>query len=81
MMWSEQLLYAWQLFYEHSRGFRLFVIYFYPSVICRFFGLELDLTDLDWNLAEQDFTIGKGLENFEWDTENLKNCCTAMKNV
>lgn len=23
------------------------VIYFYPSVICRFFALELDLADLD----------------------------------
>ena len=50
------------------------VIYFYSSVICRFFALELDLADLDC-------TIGKRLENFEWGTETLKNCCTAMKNV
>ena len=71
MMKSKQLLYVWQLFYEHSRGFRLFVIYFYPSVISLFFGLELDLTDLNWNLAKQDFTIGKGLENSEWGTETL----------
>lgn len=40
-------------------------------MICRFFSLELDLTNLDWNLAKQDFTIGKGLENFEWGTETL----------